>query len=78
MKKTYKIVIVIYFLLLNLITFAQIVSGPGDESNNGSSNLEGVDPQASPINSQLWILVIMGLLYSFFLMNRNHQIKKLN
>ncbi len=75
MKNIYKIVIVFYFLFLNLITFAQ--GGPGDENNIGSSNLEGGDTPTSPINSQLWILILIGVMYSFFIINRNRQIKKI-
>ena len=93
MKKTYKIFIV-FFLLLNLVAFAQtgpsdvdnngssnlegadpiIIAGPGDEDNTGGSNLEGND---APISSNLWVLIVMGLLYSYFQMNRNGQMKKL-
>ncbi len=94
MKKTYKIILV-FFLLLNLVAFAQItgpsdnnnigssnlegtdpitISGPADENNNGGSNLEGND---APIDSNLWVLILSGILYSFFLINRNRQIKKL-
>lgn len=94
MKKTYKIVLV-FFLLLNLVAFAQI-TGPSDNNNNGSSNLEGTDPTTisspadennnggtsleggdpvAPISNNLWILILSGILYSFFLINRNRQIK---
>jgi hypothetical protein len=94
MKKTYKIVLV-FFLLLNLVAFAQItgpsdnnnngnsnlegndpitISGPADENNNGGTSLEGADPAAS-INSELWILILLGIVYSFFLIERNRQIK---
>ena len=103
MKKTYKIFIVFYYLFFNLISFAQIGSGPGDESNNGSSSLEGGDPvvviigsgpgdennngsssleggdaQAASINSELGILILLGFVYSFYLLGRNRQIKKLS
>jgi hypothetical protein len=103
MKKTYKIVIVCYFLFLNCISFAQIGTGPGDvdnngntsleggdnqveiigtgpgdEDNNGGTALEGGDPPATPINSKLWMLIFLVVAYSFFLMERNRKIKKLN
>ena len=94
MKKTYKIVLV-FFLLLNLVAFAQgpsdenntgssslegsdptAIVGPGDENNNGGTSLEGGDP-AAPISNNLWVLIVMGLLYSYFQMNKNCQMKKL-
>lgn len=77
MKKAYKIALLFYFLFLNFVVFAQMGAGPGDEDNTGSSNLEGGDLPTSPINSKLWILIILGILYSFFIINRNRQIKKI-
>jgi hypothetical protein len=75
MKKTYEIFIVLYFLFLNFITFAQIGAGPGDEDNNGGTALEGGDPPATSINSKLWILILLGIMYSFFLIERNRKRK---
>ena len=102
MKKTYKIFIVFYYLFFNLISFAQIGSGPGDENNNGGASLEGGDPvvviigsgpgdennngsnsleggdPSASINSELGILILLGFVYSFYLLGRNRQIKKLD
>ena len=103
MKKSYKIVIVIYFIFLNCISFAQIGTGPGDENNNGSNslegpdnqpiiigtspgdtdnngnaNLEGGDPQLASIDSKLWILILLGVAYSFSVIVRNRRINRLN
>jgi hypothetical protein len=78
MKKIYKIAIAFYFLFLSFISFAQIGSGPGDEDNNGGNALEGGDPVATTINSKLWILILLGILYTFFMVKRNRQLNKLN
>jgi len=54
-----------------------IGSGPGDEDNNGNTSLEGGDPIATTINSKLWILILLGILYTFFMIKRNRYINKL-
>jgi hypothetical protein len=75
MKKTYKIFIILYFLFFNFITFAQIGASPGDEDDNGGTALEGGDPPAASINSKLWLLILLGIVYSFFLIERNRKRK---
>jgi hypothetical protein len=82
MKNTFKIALVIYFLFLNFISFAQ-TTGPSSGDTGGTAGLEGgtgaaADGAPVPIDSKLWILIILGIVYSFFLIRRNHQQKKLS
>ena len=43
--------------------FAQ---NPGDEDNNGPDGLEGGDPPAAEINTKIWILLLLALVYSYY------------
>jgi hypothetical protein len=84
MKNTFKIALVIYFLFLNFISFAQPSGGDtggaiGLEGGTGATGATGTEDGAPvPIDSKLWILIILGIVYSFFLIRRNHQLKKLS
>lgn len=82
MKNTYKIVIGFYFLFLNFNSFAE-TTGPSSGDTGGSAGLEGAAAAAEDgapvsIDSNLWILILLGIVYSFFLIKRNHEAKKLS
>jgi hypothetical protein len=74
MKKTLKIALLFYFLFADFMLFAQI-GGPGDEDNNGGDGLEGGDPPAAAINTKLWMLLLLALVYSYFKFKKSIQIK---
>lgn len=60
MKKHIKIVLISCSLLITLLSNAQ----PGDDDNNG--DLEGSDPIAAPINTQLYIVLFLGIAYTYY------------
>jgi len=60
MKKLLRIYILTFVLLSDFIAFAQ----PGDD--DGGGGLEGDDPQPAPINSQLILLAIVGVLFVIY------------
>lgn len=87
MKKTYKIIPVFYFLFLSFVIFAQDAPGSsngsagnleGDElsapgqTNGTEGNLEGNDV---PIDKNLWIVLFLGIGYSFYLVKKNRKIE---
>jgi hypothetical protein len=84
MKRTFKILILFYFLFTNFILFAQmkildenpIIGGPGDEDNNGSDGLEGGDPDTVSINSKLWILIFLAIVYAYFAYKNKKRLNK--
>lgn len=53
-----------FFILSQVAMFAQ-----GDEDDNG--DLEGNDPPAASINSRLVVLMIVGLIYSFYIIKKS-------
>lgn len=65
MKKRNKVFLVIFSLFMDLLIYAQ----PTDEDNNG--DLEGGDPPAAPINTFLYILAVIGILYVFYKVNKS-------
>ena len=59
MKKFYKFYLLTFILLTDFMMYAQ----PGDDTGGGG--LEGDDPPPAPINSQLILLTILGILFVF-------------
>ncbi len=84
MKRTFKILILFYFLFTNFILFAEInilnenpiIGGPGDEDNNGANGLEGGDPDPVSINSKLWILILLAIVYAYFAFKNKKRLNK--
>jgi hypothetical protein len=58
-KNLLKIYITCFFILSNVMMFSQ-----GDEDDNG--DLEGNDPPPVPINNKMFMLLIVGVVYSYF------------
>jgi len=54
-----------FFLLSDFIMFAQ----PGDDDDTGG--LEGDDPPATPINSKIIWLLVVGILFAVYTLNKN-------
>lgn len=59
MKRFLKFYLFAFIMLSNFVVFAQ-----GEEDENG--DLEGGDPQPAPINSKLFILAIIGILFAIY------------
>ena len=55
-----KIYTTLFFLLVSFVSFAQ----PGD-TGDGTGGLEGTDPAAAPIDSYVWVLAAIGLVFIF-------------
>lgn len=72
MKKTLKIAILFYFLLTDFILFAQ--AGPGDEDNNGGNGLEGGDPPTASINSKIWGLILIAIIYVCIMFKKRNRL----
>ncbi|WP_333601287.1 hypothetical protein [Flavobacterium sp.] len=67
MKNTLKFYLLAFFLISDVMTYAQ-----GDTGDGG---LEGNDPPPAPINSKLIILLFLGLVLAFkTLKQRNKKI----
>lgn len=64
-KSVLKLYITLVFLFTNIMVFAD----PGDESDGG--DLEGGEPM--PINSKLVVLALFGVLFAFYVFNRNRK-----
>ena len=58
------------FYLLAFVLFSDFAmfsqSRPGVEAEGGGSPLEDPDPQPAPINAQLIVLAILGILYVIY------------
>jgi len=67
MKNLYKLYILAFVLLSDLMLFAQ----PGDD--DGSGGLEGEDPPAAPINGKLIWLALVGIVFVFYYFNTKRQ-----
>ena len=64
MKKIQKsTLLLIAALLINTFVFAQIDVDPADLGGDGTAN--PLDENSSPIDGNLWILVVVGLVYMF-------------
>ena len=68
MKNIYKYYLLSFVLLSDFVVFAQ----PGDD--DGGGGLEGGDPQPAPINSQLIVLAIVGILFVMYTFRKNKKI----
>ena len=77
MKRTFKILLLFYFLFTDFILFAQI-GGPGDDDNNGSTGLEGGDPPQATINTKLWALILLALVYAYYAFKNKRHLNKEN
>lgn len=54
------IITLLVFLLTQTISFAQTPADFGDTTNQNADNLD------APIDSNLWVLLVVGLLYVFY------------
>jgi hypothetical protein len=62
MKDLSKIYLLAFLLFADFVAFAQ--DGPGND--NGDGDMEDNDPPGAPINTKLFLLVVMGLLLAFY------------
>jgi hypothetical protein len=68
MKNKLVYITVLGIVLFNTMsTFAQ---GPGDEGDGG---LEGGDPAPAPIDTKLYVLTFIALLYGYYLLKGNRE-----
>lgn len=67
MKSLYKIYILAFVLLSDIMLFAQ----PGDD--DGGGGLEGEDTPAAPINGKLIWLAITGIVFAFYYFGTKRQ-----
>jgi len=67
MKNLYKLYILAFVLLSDLMLFAE----PGDD--DGSGGLEGEDTPAAPINGKLIWLALVGIVFVFYYFNTKRQ-----
>ena len=67
MKNLYKLYILAFVLLSDLMLFAE----PGDD--DGSGGLEGEDTPAAPINGKLIWLALVGIVFAFYYFNTKRQ-----
>ena len=70
MKNIYKLYLLSFCLLSDFMVFAQ----PGDESNDPLTPLEGGDPAPAPINSKLFILLVLGVAFAFYKIRQNQKV----
>lgn len=69
MKKIFKLYLLGFFLLSEFIAFAQTT--PGDETGGGEQPLEDTsDPQPASVDSKLIYLLILGLLFAVYTMQK--------
>lgn len=71
MKNIYKLYLLSFCLLSDFVIFAQI---PGSESDDPSTPLESDDPAPAPINSKLFILLILGVAFAFYKIRQNQKV----
>ena len=70
MKKFIQIVVtIVVFLVTQTIAFAQTPNDFGATSNNGDAN-----PNDVPIDSNLWVPIVVGLLYVFYKYRKLNQV----
>lgn len=68
MKKIFKLYLLGFFLLSDFIVFAQ---EPGAGAEGGQPSLEGTsDPQPASVDSKLIYLLIVGLLFAVYTMQK--------
>lgn len=69
MKNKLVYLTVLGIVLFNtMTTFAQ---GPGDDEDGGG--LEGGDPAPAPIDTKLYVLTFIALVYGYYLLKGNKQ-----
>jgi hypothetical protein len=68
MRKLYSIYTLLFVLFFGFVAFAQ----PGAE--DGGGNLGGGDPAPAPINSNLILLAILGLLFVVYTFRKNKNV----
>lgn len=68
--KNHKILKNLFAIIILSATNASFAQGFGDDVVD--------NPPLTSINSELWILILLGFVYSFYLLGRNCQIKKLD
>jgi len=66
-KNLFKLYLLSFFILSDFIMFAQ----PGDD--DGTGDLEGDDPPATPINGKIVWLAIAAILYGVYVFNKNRK-----
>ncbi|WP_396154725.1 hypothetical protein [Flavobacterium macrobrachii] len=62
MKNLFRIYLLSFFLLSDIVLFAQ---------PDGGGGVEDEDPAPAPINSKLILLAIMGILFVFYTFRKN-------
>ena len=62
MKNLLKFCLISFFMMSNIMVFAQ----PGNGDGGGGTGLEGGDPSPAPINSKLILLAISGVIYALY------------
>jgi hypothetical protein len=68
MKKIFKLYLLGFFLLSDFIVFAQ---SPGTDTGGGEPPLEGTpDPQPSSVDSKLIYLLLIGLFFGIYIMQK--------
>lgn len=68
MKKIFKLYLLGFFLLSDFLVFAQDV---GDDTGGGETPLEDTsEPQPSSIDSKLIYLLVIGLLFAIYTMQK--------
>ena len=68
-NKLFNISLIIFFLLVDFVAFAQ----PGDDDGS-PGGLEGDDTPPAPINGKLVWLAIVAILYAFYSIRKNRRI----
>lgn len=68
MKNSYKIFLLSILLLSNFVAFAQPEDTDG--GGGGGGGIEGNDPGGAPIDSNLILLAILGLMFGFYVIKK--------
>lgn len=67
-KKLVYLTVLVIVVFNTMTTFAQ---GPGDEEDGGG--LEGGDPAPAPIDTKLYVLTFIALVYGYYLLKASKQ-----
>ena len=74
MKKIQKsTLLLVIMLLINTITYAQIDIDPADLG--GEEMVDPLDETSSPIDENLWIIIVFGLVYTFIVIKMRYEKK---
>ena len=60
MKNFTKLYLLTFFLFSQMALFAQ----PG--TNDGTGNFDTTDPEPAPVNTKIFLLIIIGLCFAFY------------